>query len=889
MDKKNFESMNNDSFDQLLESFISCELDTTQPTETITTHDNDKYVWHEGRRVKITDTPYRTICYKNCLYHVPCPRDTCYPIHSLDMTFGNDTQETYLKDALYFNENAGSNFSASFAIDLDSIYDKESGQYLTPHSVTASVFRQGIAHAIATCKCSYESTFNTDFNDKESRLPAGSYLFVIGGAQCEGSEMESQKGCIIYPFHIQSAEYVQPEFSQVVIKHNANLHATTQHIEIELSLDKATHDHSLYHIACFDSTFYLIGQSDFFVTPKQKGETIGFQLKPELFWLGSETYTVILSRDETVIALLRFSAAAPDKCRILPADSDNGIYRAAMLMKQKRPALLHRLSIDPNLSDIRRQLLLLHLQHCFYQNLPSEGIAAPRYNANNLVVINDTGSSFGFARSIFNWLSDYELYEYDPCSIDSSEATDFNTIFNYKVYGTVVVKNVSALTPTCIAKMRQYMTDFGNIILCGNSREINAFFSSHPEMLPAFEQSPELKVVFPTAKDLLYCIRHQLKFTSGLTPDDSAIKALYDNITDSYNKGMLKHASRDDMKNYIADTIVKSMRKRLLSLPTDEMKAHPEMLKTVLAADISNAYFTAKNSDYDCSIASLMHLTGLESVKKSIRLLSAQIQFNNKRMSIGLPSTANGSHHMIFTGNPGTGKTTVAKLIGKIFRSLGLLSKGNVITTERSLLIGRYIGETEDNMRKLLHEAQGNVLFIDEAYTLCDTDNDRKDFGNHVIESLLTVLSNESSDMLIIFAGYEHEIERMMEANIGLKGRFPHKLHFDDYDARQLMQIGCDYLQQQGYNLSTEAHSLLQRIIDAAISNKDRYFSNARWIKQLIANDILPIMAQRVIESPERCDAAFYATIEEEDIAQAIKLQQTSITMKTPQPIGFRA
>lgn len=889
MDKKNFESMNNDTFDQLLESFISSQQDTTQPTETTTTRDDDKQACHNGKRVKTTDTPYRTIYYKKCPYRVPCPKDTCYTINSLDMTLGNDTQETYRKDALYFNENAGSNFSASFAIALDSIYDEEAGEYTTPHSVTASVFRQGTAHAIATCKCSYQSVFSTDFNDEESRLPAGSYLFVIGGAQCDDTEMESRKGCIIYPFYIQSAEYVQPEFSHVSIRHKAALHATTQCLEFELSLDRATLDYSLYHIACFDSTFYLIGKSDFFASPKQKGESLTFQLKPELFWLGSETYTVILSRGETVVALLRFSAKTPDECRLLPADAGNGIYHAAMLMEQKRPVLLHRLSIDPNLSDIRRQLLLLHRQHCFYRNLPSEGIAALRFNADNLVVTDDTGSSFGFAKSVFNWLSDYELTEYDPCSIEPQGETDLGAIFNHKVYGTVVVKNVSALSPTCIAKMRQYMTDFGNIILCGKSREINAFFSSHPEMLPAFEQSPELKVASPTAKDLLYCIRHQLRFTGGLTPDDRAIKALYESITGSFNKGLLKHAMRDDLKNYIADAIVKSMRKRLLSTPIDKMKAHPEMLKTVVAADICNSYFTAGISDYDCSIQSLMHMTGLESVKNSIRLLSAQIQFNNRRMSLGLPSTANGCHHMIFTGNPGTGKTTVAKLIGRIFHSLGLLSKGNVIATERSLLVGRYIGETEDNMRKLLQEAQGNVLFIDEAYTLCDTDSDRKDFGNHVVESLLTVLANENSDMLIIFAGYEHEIERMMEANIGLKGRFPHKLRFDDYDASQLMQIGCDYLQQQGYNLSAEAHSLLQRTINEAVSNKDRYFDNARWIKRLIANGILPVMAQRVMESPERCDAAFYATIEKEDIAYAVKLRQNAITMKTPQPIGFRA
>ena len=120
-----------------------------------------------------------------------------------------------------------------------------------------------------------------------------------------------------------------------------------------------------------------------------------------------------------------------------------------------------------------------------------------------------------------------------------------------------------------------------------------------------------------------------------------------------------------------------------------------------------------------------------------------------------------GVYHMVFTGNPGTGKTTVAKMVGKVFHALGLLSKGEVLVTERSQLVGRFLGQTEENVRNVLRQAQGNVLFIDEAYTLCDTTADRKDFGYRVLECLLTLLSQKSPDMVVIMAGYEKEMEMM--------------------------------------------------------------------------------------------------------------------------------
>ena len=128
-------------------------------------------------------------------------------------------------------------------------------------------------------------------------------------------------------------------------------------------------------------------------------------------------------------------------------------------------------------------------------------------------------------------------------------------------------------------------------------------------------------------------------------------------------------------------------------------------------------------------------------------------------------------------------------MLGKVFHSIGILSRGDVVVTERSKLVGRYIGETERNVNEVLRRAQGNVLFIDEPATLYDGANDRKDFGMRVIEALLTVLAQPDPDMVVILAGYEKEMNEMLKTNPGMEGRFPHKFNFPDYNACELNQI----------------------------------------------------------------------------------------------------
>ena len=184
-------------------------------------------------------------------------------------------------------------------------------------------------------------------------------------------------------------------------------------------------------------------------------------------------------------------------------------------------------------------------------------------------------------------------------------------------------------------------------------------------------------------------------------------------------------------------------------------------------------------------------------------------------------------------------------------------------------------------MQQLLQQAQGNVLFIDEAYTLCDTTDDRKDYGYRAIECLLTVLAEQSPDMVVILAGYENDMERMLMANQGLKGRFPYHLKFGDYNADELMEIGMRYLNAYDLDITPDAKAKLKDIIEQQTARHEREFSNARWMEQLIDNSIIPTLSERIFMQGDTTNESTITTADIEKVEA--KLPQG----KAQQKIGF--
>lgn len=290
----------------------------------------------------------------------------------------------------------------------------------------------------------------------------------------------------------------------------------------------------------------------------------------------------------------------------------------------------------------------------------------------------------------------------------------------------------------------------------------------------------------------------------------------------------------------------------------------------------------------------LEDMVGLQRVKDDMREARMMAMFNQKRAEMCLQTNNEQRNHMLFLGNPGTGKTTVAKLVGEIYHNMGLLSKGHTVETNRSKLVGEYIGMTEKKTLEAIEEARGGVLFIDEAYTLVSHESDTKDFGKEILNALLTVLSEPQPDMIVILAGYEDKMMNMMKTNPGLKDRFPLTFHFDDYSAEELMEMACRILKAGNYRLTDDAHKCMNTLIEKAAANRNEYFGNGRWVHNLIYQGIIKSMARRVMTSSpteRNIDIDMLCVIEESDIIETEKnfLSLKTANISSPRPIGFRA
>lgn len=247
-------------------------------------------------------------------------------------------------------------------------------------------------------------------------------------------------------------------------------------------------------------------------------------------------------------------------------------------------------------------------------------------------------------------------------------------------------------------------------------------------------------------------------------------------------------------------------------------------------------------------MAELDALIGLQGIKKAVQQHLTYTRFVQLRQSKGLEKHTAFKLHAVFTGNPGTGKTTVIKQLGQIYQTMGLLSKGHIYKADRADLIGEYIGHTAPKVKKVLEEARGGILFVDEAYALLRDETDVKDFGREALEILMMEMSDGEGDIAIVFAGYPREIHKLLHANPGLKSRFQHFYHFEDYEVPALMEIALNYASSQDLQLHYTAKNQLQEKIQNAYNQRDGSFGNARFAKQLI-DDAKVQMASRIMQN----------------------------------------
>lgn len=251
--------------------------------------------------------------------------------------------------------------------------------------------------------------------------------------------------------------------------------------------------------------------------------------------------------------------------------------------------------------------------------------------------------------------------------------------------------------------------------------------------------------------------------------------------------------------------------------------------------------------DVDQCLAELDKMVGLSKVKQQVRDLVNLIRVQREREARGLTVSPR-SYHMVFTGNPGTGKTTVARLIGKIYAGLGVVSKGNVVEVDRMALVGQWIGHTAKLTDARINEARGGVLFIDEAYGLIP-EGDGNDFGKEAVECLLKRMEDYRDDLVVIVAGYTEPMERFLDSNPGLRSRFKNHIRFEDYTPAELVRILQQKCDEEGYILQPAASGLFQYLVTEKLRDPAfrESYSNGRYARNVF-EEMLKAQSRRLTQ-----------------------------------------
>jgi SpoVK/Ycf46/Vps4 family AAA+-type ATPase len=316
----------------------------------------------------------------------------------------------------------------------------------------------------------------------------------------------------------------------------------------------------------------------------------------------------------------------------------------------------------------------------------------------------------------------------------------------------------------------------------------------------------------------------------------------------------------------LLDRAVAMQGRRVLA---DGIVDETESLDEILLADLPDTLSRGRDDVPGDPLAEIDRLIGLADIKREVSSLVAEVRAEQLRRDAKL-SPASPSRHMVFMGSPGTAKTTIARLIAAVYARLGLLSSGHLVEVTRADLVAEFIGQTAPRVRGAVERALGGVLFVDEAYTLSSSGGDRRDFGHEAVAELLRLMEEHRGDLVVIVAGYDAEMERFLDANPGLKSRFPKVLHFPDYSDDELVTIFEFMAAEAGFALAPGILDGVRRLV--AAQPRGSSFGNARLVRNLleaaISRQARRITAEHDAE-PDGVAAAEVGTLRPADLPDA--------------------
>jgi len=399
-------------------------------------------------------------------------------------------------------------------------------------------------------------------------------------------------------------------------------------------------------------------------------------------------------------------------------------------------------------------------------------------------------------------------------------------------------------------------------IVAGYTDQMHDFIDSNPGLKSRFTQTIHFDDYTP---DELTQIFLNLAATKNFVISDDTRGVIHRQFEQLYlrrdkNFGNAREARR------IFDETVERQSQRLVSLMSDPGFKEEDMYR--LTNDDLPSAQSEKARPLDEVLNELDDFVGMRSVKNSIRRLAVQSMFMKQRAAMGAGNVQQLAMNFVLTGNPGTGKTSIARKMGEVLNSMDILPTSRVLEASRATLVGKYMGETPKIVNNMCDKAMGGILFIDEAYTLSDQ-NDQ--YGKEAIDTLMKRMEDDRGKFVVIAAGYKDKMEEFMQMNPGLASRFTHKLHIDDYNEDELLAIFKKMAQREQYTLSPTAEFKALDVIFKMVMTKDATFGNAREMRNLLDQTVQQLSMRVSQMPPDQVTKETYQLILPEDISDPVK------------------